>query len=316
MTAEIDERLNASGLIWSAGAPLKRLCHWRIGGPADYLVEPRGAEETARALEIAADADRPCLVIGHGSNMLFDDMGYRGVVVKIGGRFGKFGFDGTSVRAQAGVWTPELARVCAGRGLGGLEHAVGIPGNLGGLIFMNGGSMRRGVGERVEYVDILDERGRTRRLSAEECCFSYRHSVFQHKNWVILGARLRLDQSDAETVRRGMLAVLAERRGKFPLDFPNCGSVFSNDDALYRQYGPPGMVIDRLGLKGTRVGDAEVSRRHANFIINRGNARSADVFELVRRIRARVLEKTGFTLKCEVRYASPEGRCDRLDAFL
>ncbi len=316
MTAKMNDLLDGAGLVWSTGAMLKRFCHWRIGGPADWLVEPRDTAETARALEIASEAGLPALVIGHGSNMLFDDRGYRGVVVKIGGRFANVGIDGAALYAQAGVWTPSLARACAARGLSGLEHAVGIPGNLGGLIFMNGGSMRRNVSDCVDYVDVLDESGRTRRLAAGECDFSYRHSIFQHKSWIVLGARLRLAQSDPETVRREMLGVLAERRRKFPLELPNCGSVFSNDEELYKRYGPPGMVLDRLGLKGTRVGGAEVSVRHANFIVNLGNARSGDIFELVGRLRAHVFAKTGFALKCEVRYASPDGPCDRLDAFL
>ena len=113
-----------------------------------------------------------------------------------------------------------------------------------------------------------------------------------------------------------MLNILAERRGKFPLNLPNCGSVFSNDADLYEQYGPPGMVIDRAGLKGTRVGDAQVSQRHANFIVNLGHATSADVFALVRKIREEILHRTGFTLHCEVRYLSPGGECGKLDAFL
>ena len=316
MTPDISAVLNESHLIWSAAAPLKDFCHWRIGGPADYLVEPRSAEETALARRIARDAGLPCLVIGHGSNMLFDDAGYRGMIIRLGGRFARARFDGRRVYAEAGTWTPALARACAGRGLSGLEHAVGIPGNFGGLVFMNGGSMRQNIGDVVTYVDYLDENNEQRRLPASECEFSYRHSIFQHKDWIVTGAALELKQSDAETIRRAMLGVMQERRGKFPLELPNCGSVFSNDEALYAKFGPPGMVIEKAGLKGTRSGGVKVSERHANFIVNTGGATSHDVFELIRVVRREILERTGFTLKCEVRYAAPDGRCDRIDLFL
>ena len=309
-------KLDAAGLLWRSSVPLKNLCHWKIGGPADFVVESRSGTEVAAAREIAADCGLPYLVIGHGSNMLFDDAGFRGMVIKLGSKFSKTHIDGKHVRAEAGIWVPALARMCAAKGLSGLEHAVGIPGNLGGLVFMNGGSMRKNIGDVVVSVEILDECGNISVMPADKCEFSYRHSVFQHKNAIVLGAELSLAESSAEEVRNAMLAVLKERKGKFPLSLPNCGSVFSNDSALYASYGPPGMVIDRAGLKGLRVGNAQVSEVHANFIVNLGGASSSDVFALIRLVREKILEKTGFTLKCEVRYAAPDGRCAPLDAFL
>lgn len=316
MANTLAETLTDSGLIWKAGVPLRNLCHWKIGGPADYVIEPRSAEEAASARRLAIEANVPFLVIGHGSNMLFDDAGYRGAIIKLGSRMSRCRFSGTRVKAEAGIWAPALARACAGRGLTGLEHIVGIPGNLGGLLYMNGGSLRKNIGDAVVCVDILDEQGNSAAVSSAECRFSYRHSVFQEKKSVILGVELELRQSTPDEVRRNMLAVLKERREKFPLDLPNCGSVFSNEPRLYETYGPPGMVIEQTGLKGVRVGDAEISARHANFIVNRGRASSADVFALIRHVRRKVLERTGFLLHCEVCYAAPDGRCGRVDAFL
>ena len=168
MTSEIAERLDKSGLHWTAGAPLKNYCHWQIGGPADYLVEPSSADEIALARAIARETGLPSLVIGHGSNMLFDDQGDRGLIIKIGSRFSAVRFDGGNVYAEAGLWTPSLARACAARGLTGLEHAVGIPGNFGGLLFMNGGSMRQNIGDTVKFVDVLDENGQMRRITGDE----------------------------------------------------------------------------------------------------------------------------------------------------
>jgi len=310
------ETLTDSGLLWKNEVPLRNLCHWKIGGPADYVIEPRSAEEAAAAQRIAKEANVPFLVIGHGSNMLFDDAGYRGIIIKLGSRMSRCSFSGSRVRAEAGIWGPKLARACAVRGLTGLEHIAGIPGNLGGLVYMNGGSLRKNIGDTVVCVDILDEEGRRTAVSAAECHFSYRHSAFQGKKCVVLGVELELQQSTPGEVRRKMLDILKERRGKFPLALPNCGSVFSNEPRLYEEYGPPGMVIEQTGLKGVRIGDAEISGRHANFIVNRGWASSADVFALVRHIRRKVLERTGFLLHCEVCYAAPDGRCGRLDAFL
>ena len=316
MSGNLENMLTESRLSWRSHVPLRDLCHWRIGGPADYLAEPRSAEETALVRSCALASGTPYLVIGQGSNILFDDSGYRGLVIKIGKNFSACVFEGRTVRAEGGLWAPNLARACASRGLSGLEHIVGIPGSLGGLLFMNGGSLRKNIGDAVTSVHVLTPAGTIADIPAEECGFSYRRSVFQEDGSVILGAVFELQRSTPEAVRCEMLAIMEERRKKFPLNLPNCGSVFSNDADLYAAYGPPGMVIDRAGLKGLRVGDAQVSSIHANFIVNLGRASSKDVFELIREIRRQILARTGFSLRCEVRYAAPDGQCGRLDCFL
>lgn len=305
-----------AGLSPRTDVPLKELSYWRIGGPADIVVTPASAAQAAAARAIAAQYGLRTIVIGHGSNLLFDDAGYRGIVIKIGSAYNAVAIDGTTVRADAGIWTPTLARRCAGAGLSGLEHTVGIPGNLGGLLYMNGGSMRRSIGDTVVWVEYIDENGRLNRLSAAECEYSYRSSVFQRKDWIITAAELQLAQSTSEQVREAMLSVLQERKSKFPLEYPNCGSVFSNDTHLYETYGPPGMVIDRLGIKGLRHGDAQVSHKHANFIVNLGSATSNDVLSVIRDVRGVVRDKTGFTLRCEVLYVPPTGMPTPADRFL
>ncbi|MGI6076157.1 MAG: UDP-N-acetylmuramate dehydrogenase [Pyramidobacter sp.] len=316
MNPTLESALADGGLPWERGVSLRTLSCWRIGGKADYLVKPRNAEETALACHAAREANMPFLVIGHGSNILFDDAGFRGVIVKIGSAFARWDFDGTTVRADAGLWAPSLARLCADRGLAGLEHAAGIPGNLGGLLYMNGGSMRRNIGDCVTWVQAMAPDGTIKKFSRDDCEFSYRRSVFQRSRWIILGAELQLRQSSAKDVRKAMLDVLEERRRKFPLELPNCGSVFSNDAQLYERFGPPGMIIDKAGLKGTRVGGAEVSGKHGNFIVNVGGASSSDVFALVKKVRDKVRELTGFTLRTEVLYLSPDGCHGPLSGFL
>lgn len=295
----------------SPGEPLKDHCTWRIGGPADALAEPSSKEEIARLLAFVREEEIPLLVIGRGSNLLFSDKGFRGVVLKLGRRFSALSVKGTRVRAQSGVWVPGLARIVAGAGLSGFEHAAGIPGALGGLIVMNGGSLRRSAGENVRYVDALSRGGEFKRFAPDECGFSYRRSVFQdggaRAGWIILGAELGFEPSDRRTVRKACLDALAERRGKFPLRLPNCGSVFTNDPKVYELAGPPGKIVEEAGLKGATVGGAMVSPLHANFIVNLGGASAADALGLISLVRRRVFDRLGVWLDTEVRYASEDG---------
>ncbi len=288
--------------------PLSRHCTWRIGGPADMLVEPRSIEQLSRLRRYIDDNNITSIVIGDGSNLLFDDAGFRGVVVKIGRSLSAFSIDGRMVRAEAGVAVPRLARAVGLAGLTGIEHIIGIPGTLGGLIVMNGGSRRKSIGEVVRMVEVVDCRGGIHRISHEECGFSYRRSVFQESDWVVVRAELELEYGDASAIRGEMLEVLRERRIKFPHHLPNCGSVFMSGVELYERFGPPGEVIEEAGLKGLRVGGAEVSSKHANFIINTGSAKSSEVRELVRQVRAAVYKRTGIWMECEVRHVSPIGK--------
>lgn len=295
----------------SPGEPLKNHCTWKIGGPADALVQPASAEEVIRLMAFVQEEGVPLLVIGRGSNLLFSDGGFRGVVMKLGRRFSDYSLSGCEVRAQSGVWVPRLARAIASGGLSGFEHAAGIPGSLGGLIVMNGGSLRRAVGENISSVDAVSTEGEFRRFERGECGFAYRRSVFQdgqeREGWIILGAVMNFDRSDYRAVRKRHLEALRERRGKFPLKLPNCGSVFTNDPAVYELAGPPGKIVEDAGLKGTAVGAAMVSPLHANFIVNQGGASSKDVLELIGLIRRRVFERLGVWLASEVRYADEKG---------
>ncbi len=316
MADTIATALERMGLLWRESVDLKELCSWHIGGPADYLVEPATEEQLRRLWLLAREREIPIVVLGRGSNMLFDDAGFRGLVVRLGRRFGSYRFEGEYLEAQAGAWVPWLARSSAVQGLSGLEHVVGIPGTLGGLVYMNGGSMRKSLGDSVVQVRALTASGDFRDFDASQCGFDYRRSAFQDNGALILGARLKLTASESKAVRREMLAIMAQRREKFPLAWPSCGSVFRNDPELYAAYGPPGKIIDQGGYKGLRVGGAQVSHRHGNFIVNLGGATSADVFVLVRELRQRVQDLTGFTLGCEVRYLSPQGDLGPLDRFL
>jgi UDP-N-acetylmuramate dehydrogenase len=288
--------------------PLSRHSSWRIGGPADLLVEPERIEQIATLICFVQDREIPLVIIGEGSNLLFADAGVRGVVLKIGRRLARVDISGDIIRAQAGVWVPGLAQRAMHAGLGGLEHCIGIPGALGGLVLMNGGSQRRGIGENVQRVTLVDQDGRRRDLSQAECRFGYRRSALQGSGSVVVEVTLCCPRRERAAIRGEMLADLRERRKKFPRKQPNCGSVFLSTPEMHASVGPPGKVIEDCGLKGLAIGQAEVSRQHANFIINRGGASAAEVLQLIRLVRQRVRERIAFELACEVRYVTPAGK--------
>jgi UDP-N-acetylmuramate dehydrogenase len=289
-------------------APLAEHASWRIGGPADLLVEPEKISQVATVVSFARHHNIPLLVIGQGTNLLFDDAGLRGIVLKLGHNLSRIAINDNRITAEAGAWVPGMARQAMKAGLAGLEHTIGIPGTLGGLVLMNGGSQRKGIGENVRRVWIVDCEGEQVELNREECDFSYRHSALQDTGAVVVKVELECESESPQRIRRAMLDDLRERRRKFPRKEPNCGSVFLSTSEMHASVGPPGKVIEDAGLKGTRIGNAEVSSQHANFIVNRNGATSNDVLSLIAHIRQVVNERIGFELCCEVRYVSPAGK--------
>ncbi|EKX59230.1 UDP-N-acetylenolpyruvoylglucosamine reductase [Rhodobacter sp. AKP1] len=222
----------------------------------------------------------------------------------------------TTIHAQAGAWVPGMARKLMQVGLGGAEHTCGIPGTLGGLIYMNGGSQRKGIGSNVVSVESVAADGTIRQRPAQGCNFSYRHSAFQSNGEIITAATLRFEPRPRHEIRAEMRAILAERRRKFPRKEPNCGSVFKSNPAMYAEVGPPGAVIERLGFKGKRVNDAQVSPKHANFIVNTGRAKAADVLALIHQIGSTVERETGYRMEAEAVYVSPDGHVQPADQIL
>lgn len=285
-------------------APISR---WKIGGLAAIFIEPHHAQEAATVMSVMADRPEPLFIMGDASNTLFDSAGFNGVIMRIGRKMSRFHVDGNTAWAEAGIWVPKFARAVGCSGLTGIEHTIGIPGTLGGLILMNGGSQRKGIGLNVIKVLCADDDGRLFTLSQEACGFAYRTSILQQRRAVILEATLKFEHKDPRAIRRDMLEILASRRKKFPKNLPNCGSTFLSDPAMYASVGPPGQAIERAGLKGLRHGGAEISPLHANFIVNLGNATSDDVLWLISKIRHVVKDKTGYEMDCEVQHLSPNG---------
>lgn len=287
--------------------PLRRYSSWHIGGPADILIEPRDEAGLKKIIRITTDYGLPVVIIGCGTNLLFDDAGVRGVVVKIGERMSGISISGTHIRAGAGAWMPRLAQAAGRAGLTGLEHTIGIPGTVGGLVVMNGGSLHKSIGENVRRLTVMDREGRSYRFSHQDCHFAYRSSLMRKEGLIVTEVELECKRGEKSVIRREMLEILRERNRKFPRKTPNCGSVFLSGPELYERFGPPGKIIEETGLKGLSVGDAQVSGKHANFIINRGRATSDEVLELIRQVREAVYRRIGVRLECEVRYVSPDG---------
>lgn len=271
------------------------------------VVEPRDRDEIARVLQAMAERPEPLRVVGSGSNVLFDSNGFFGVIMLIGARLAQMRIDGDRVWAQAGISVPELARAVGQHGLTGIEHTVGIPGTLGGLVLMNGGSQRKGIGSHVERVVCVTLDGAMIELDQEACEFSYRHSRLQSVDAVVAEVTLALEPGDAEVIVLEMDEIVASRSARFPEELPSCGSTFLSNPAMYATVGAPGHAIEAVGLKGIRRGDAQISPQHANFFVNLGSATSDDILWLIALARNTVRQVTGYTMDCEVRYIDPEG---------
>lgn len=294
--------------ILERNVQLKTLSRWQIGGSADIVATPQSTHQLAELCAAIQSFKLPSLVIGDGSNLLFDDAGYRGIIIHIGEAFNRFSVsDSGIVTAGAGLWVPHFVQRVARAGLEGCVHAIGIPGRLGGLIVMNGGSQRQGIGDKLISVTVVDQDGSIATLTREECGYAYRTSSLQKRNAIVVEAQFQYTPADPAELRREMLGILVERQRKFPRKLPNCGSVFLSNPAMYEVIGPPGKAIEECGFKGKRFGGAQVSPLHANFIVNTGNAKASDVLRLIHEIRHTVYDRTSYWMDCEVRHLSPTG---------
>jgi len=287
---------------------LSRHNSWKIGGPADLFIEPGTPAQIATTLQFVFKNEIPLVVIGQGTNLLFDDAGVRGVVMKIGSKMADIQISGETIIAEGGVWVPQLARKLMRAGLSGLEHCIGIPGTVGGLVMMNGGSQRKGIGENIVNVTIVDSTGQLQQLTQADCDFSYRSSALQGSGCVVVSVELNCPAGDVNKIRQEMMSDLRARRHKFPRKQPNCGSVFLSTAEMHATVGPPGKVVEDAGLKGLRIGQAEISQQHANFIVNLGGASSLEILTLIKQVRQKVRDQIGFELNCEVRYVNPDGK--------
>lgn len=289
-------------------ACLKKRSNWKVGGLAKAIIEPDSTHSLVSIIKYSAEHNLPNIFFGASTNLLFSDEGLSPLAITPGKKLNNLQLDGQTLIAECGVWVPQLARFANNHGLTGLEHIIGIPGTLGGLICMNGGSLRKAISEYLISVTAVSPEGVVKQFSKEECGFAYRSSVFQNNGYIILSASFQLPRdSSSKQSHSDMLNILRDRRQKFPRKLPNCGSVFVSNPAMYADYGTPGAIIERCGLKGVQQGDAQISPLHANFIVNNGNAKAQDILYLIYKIRRAVREATGYSMPSEVRYVEPNG---------
>jgi UDP-N-acetylmuramate dehydrogenase len=282
--------------------PLKRYTAWKIGGPADALLEPTDAEELIEAVEMARGHGVPVTVLGGGTNVLVRDGGIRGLTIRLAKSLTGVQIKGRSVTAEAGVLYPVLANTTAGSGLKGLEFATGIPGTVGGAVYMNAGAYGGETKDVLDWADVFQE-GKVVRmhndvetLLATSLRLSYRRSVLQdHPDWVVLRARYTLEPGNPGELKANIKEFRAQRMNGSP-NRPSCGSTFKRPPGDF-----PGRVIEAAGLKGTRVGQIEVSPVHANYLVNLGGGTAREALELIELVKEKVRERMGIELEEEVR---------------
>lgn len=272
---------------------------WKIGGPAQWFAEPKNINEINLLLSWIQEKKIPCNVIGAGSNLLINDSGLDGVSLctrKLKGSLINSS-DGI-IEAFSGEPIPKLASQAAKAGLAGLEWAVGIPGTVGGAVVMNAGAQGGCIGEKILSVNVVPEDGgQSFSLSNKELDFSYRNSLIQREKLIVLSARFQLEPGgNSEEISRLTNENLKKRKNSQPYHLPSCGSVFRNPEPL-----KAGQIIESLGLKGTSIGGAEISKMHANFIVNTCDASAKDVCNLIKMIQQKVKEKYGFVLHPELK---------------
>lgn len=274
---------------------MKKHTSFRIGGPADYFITIRSIEQLKKIQNLIKSKNIPFFIIGNGSNLLVLDKGVRGIVANL--KFEKMNINENTgkVIVSADIPVSKLARRCAQKGLSGIEFLAGIPGTMGGAVRMNAGAYGSEIKDVLLKTTYLDDEGNVKTFSNEEQKFSYRKSIFKYKKYIILESELQLKKDSRENVTEKIDEMMKDRISKQPVDFPSAGSTFKRKEGIVTA-----KLIDECGLKGYSVGGAEVSTKHAGFVINSNNATAADVLELVEHIKKEVYQRFNEEIELEV----------------
>ena len=291
----IDQLQNEFGGALRCNVPMRDYTSFRIGGAADAVLFAQSEEQLVRAVRLCREAGERYLVVGNGSNLLVSDRGVRDLVIMIRDAFSQVSFSDETMALGAGVRLTAAAQAAAGQSLSGLEFAYGIPGLVGGALAMNAGAYGGEMAQIVQSVRILEPDGEIRDFSNELMEFGYRKSALKNGR-IALSATLLLHRGEEEAIRARMAQYKSARQEKQPLNFPSAGSVFKRPEGHFA-----GALIENAGLKGASVGGAQVSQKHAGFIVNTGTATCQDVLELIKLIQKRVLEQSGVQLETELR---------------
>ena len=279
--------------------PMAKHISFRVGGAAKRMAFPENAEQLVLLMNFALSCGARALVIGNGTNLLVPDEGLDRLVIDVSDGMTRIAAGGQAneITAQCGASLARIAEYARKKGLSGLEFAHGIPGTLGGAVCMNAGAYGGEIKDVVASVTLLDPQAGIRTLKGEEMQFSYRRSLLsEHPEYVVLSATFRLERGDSETIGARMRELMAKRKASQPLEFPSAGSTFKRPVGYYA-----GPLIEGCGLKGRRVGGAEVSTKHAGFIVNTGGATCADVLALIEKVKKTVYDARGVMLEPEVK---------------
>ena len=290
------QKLLQAGIPFRENEPLAAHCTFKIGGPAQLFVQPQTEQQLCSAVALCKEQAVRYYLLGNGSNILFADEGFAGVVIDISALGSDIAVEGNMLTASAGVRLAVLCRAALEHGLSGLEFAYGIPGTVGGAVYMNAGAYGGEMKDVLTVVRYLTAEGEVVQASAAELDLSYRHSIFEENGGCILSAQFALQPGNAADIRAKMDELMAKRADKQPLDKPSAGSTFKRPAGAFAA-----ALIDQCGLRGFRHGDAAVSDKHCGFVVNLGGATCADVLALCDEVRAIVKEKTGYELEKEIR---------------
>lgn len=290
---ELQNVMGGSGIFMEE--PMKKHTTFRVGGPADVLVQP---DETAleAILALCRQYHVSYSFIGNGSNLLVGDKGIRGVVIEMTDPMGNIEVDGTKITAQAGAMLSKIANTAASNGLGGMEFAAGIPGSVGGAVVMNAGAYGGEMKDIIERVYVLDENGAQLELDRDALNLGYRHSCIPEKKYIVTKVVLELVPRDEVEIRSKMKELNEKRAEKQPLQYPSAGSTFKRPEGYFA-----GKLIMDAGLRGYQVGGAQVSEKHCGFVINKGDATAADICQLMRDVSDKVQAQFGVVLEPEVK---------------
>lgn len=295
-TEHLKQQLEEAAIPYSCGEPLARHTSFQIGGPATLFCMPRTTEQLVKAFELCRKQNLRTYILGNGSNLLFSDNGFDGVVLCTRMMEPEIRTQGDRITVGAGVSLKQVCEEAACQGLTGLEFAYGIPGSVGGAVYMNAGAYGGETRDVLLEVEFLDEKGTVRSLPVSQLELGYRTSIFARTGWCVLRVTFQLAKGDAAQIRTKMEDLMNRRREKQPLEYPSAGSAFKRPEGAFA-----GSLIEQCGLRGFRVGDAAISEKHCGFIVNLGHASCADVLELARQVSERVQQQTGFVLEKEIR---------------
>ena len=280
----------------SADEPMARHTTFRVGGPADYFVRPVDVEQIPALISLGRMENIPYFILGNGSNLLVSDEGYRGMIINIADNMNGVDIHDGVIRAQAGAMLTKVGRLARDNSLTGLEFASGIPGTIGGAVYMNAGAYGGEMKDVVVSVRAMDTDGRVYDLSVDEMDFSYRHSVIGERGLVVLEVMMKLAEGNLDEIDSRMNELAEARRSKQPLEYPSAGSTFKRPEGYFA-----GKLIMDAGLRGYSVGGAQVSEKHCGFVVNRGGATASDVMTLIRDVQDKVREEFEVELETEVR---------------